>query len=224
MSKNNFYSDDNLSLNLLSSTKTSDHLNFGDTITPQLVSFDNALNLNSNSLAELEIISQQAIEQTYDYLNEFARDSDWETEIKDIFGTSYSVEAVNNIINNFSASDFSSLPPIKIVSGQNLQGSNGGYDDINGLIYLSSDFIFGNEDNPNAIVKVILEEVGHHIDARINQKDTLGDEGAAFSSIVLGSGLQNGLFDEDDFNIITIDGKEILIEQSDSDLAGNNLS
>lgn len=81
MIENNFNSDNNLGLNLLDSTQQSNSLNLSDIITSKVVSFDNELSLAFNSITKLEVISEQAIEKTYSYLNYFAQDSNWKSEI-----------------------------------------------------------------------------------------------------------------------------------------------
>jgi hypothetical protein len=40
-----------------------------------------------------------------------------------------------------------------------------------------------------AIINVILEEIGHYVDAQINPVDTPGDEGAIFAELVQGNSL-----------------------------------
>ena len=59
----------------------------------------------------------------------------------------------------------------------NLGNANGAYAGSTNKIYLSDSFLANA--TPEAISAVLLEEIGHFIDAQINQTDTPGDEPAA---------------------------------------------
>lgn len=56
---------------------------------------------------------------------------------------------------------------------------------------------------------VIIQEIGHSIDARLNAVDTAGDEGDAFASAVLGSPYIDGIVDSGN---ITVDGLSYSVE------------
>lgn len=85
-------------------------------------------------------------------------------------------------------------------------------------IYLSQEFIAQNAGNPEAIKSVLLEEIGHYIDSKINLADAAGDEGEIFAATVQGKTLSAGelqaLKAEDDTAKIILGEKDILIEQS----------
>jgi Ca2+-binding RTX toxin-like protein len=74
-----------------------------------------------------------------------------------------------------------------------------------------------NVASSESLVKVILEEIGHYVDAQINPVDSAGDEGAIFASLVLGETLSTqelqALKAEDDTAYITLNGQQIQIEQ-----------
>jgi hypothetical protein len=59
--------------------------------------------------------------------------------------------------------------------------------------------------NPAAVADVLLEEIGHSVDARLNVTDSPGDEGAIFAAVVQGKELSEGelqgLKSEDDWFI-----------------------
>ncbi|MFM6072941.1 MAG: beta strand repeat-containing protein, partial [Dolichospermum sp.] len=65
---------------------------------------------------------------------------------------------------------------------------------------------------------VLLEEIGHFIDAHINLSDSAGDEGEKFSALVRGQNLTTqelGRINiENDWANITVDGKVIAVEQA----------
>ncbi|MFM6222949.1 MAG: hypothetical protein ACKPDM_21830, partial [Dolichospermum sp.] len=52
-------------------------------------------------------------------------------------------------------------------------------------IYLSANFLATS--TAEAISAVLLEEIGHYVDAQINQVDSAGDEGAIFAELVQGN-------------------------------------
>ncbi|OSO89834.1 hypothetical protein B7O87_10990 [Cylindrospermopsis raciborskii CENA303] len=68
------------------------------------------------------------------------------------------------------------------------------------------------------IREVLIEEIGHFVDSRINQIDTPGDEGEYFAGLVTDKKLNKDEIDrlkaEDDSNWISVDGERLLIEQS----------
>ncbi|MFM6645974.1 MAG: Calx-beta domain-containing protein [Microcystis panniformis] len=82
-------------------------------------------------------------------------------------------------------------------------------------MYLSASFL--NTASSATIINVILEEIGHYVDAQINQVDSAGDEGAIFAELVQGNSLDVATLDalrgENDSGIITINGKIIQVEQ-----------
>lgn len=56
----------------------------------------------------------------------------------------------------------------------------GAYSRETGSIYISSDC------PPDLKESILLEEIGHHIDALFNEQETPGDEGTLFSATVRG--------------------------------------
>ena len=72
--------------------------------------------------------------------------------------------------------------------------------------------------NVDAVVDVLLEEVGHFVDSQINTADTAGDEGDIFARLVQGDSLSQQelavLRAEDDSATVTLDGQVVEIEQN----------
>nr|WP_247650145.1 Calx-beta domain-containing protein [Cylindrospermopsis raciborskii] len=70
------------------------------------------------------------------------------------------------------------------------------------------------------IREVLIEEIGHFVDSRINQIDTPGDEGEYFAGLVTDQKLNKDEIDrlkaEDDLVVVTIDGKGVEVEQNTS--------
>ncbi|MGV2389919.1 MAG UNVERIFIED_CONTAM: hypothetical protein LVR29_21615 [Microcystis novacekii LVE1205-3] len=68
------------------------------------------------------------------------------------------------------------------------------------------------------IADVIIEEIGHFIDAQINTTDSVGDEGEIFARLVNGETLNSGILAnlkaEDDSKTIVLGGELVEIEQN----------
>ncbi|MCA2813341.1 MAG: cadherin domain-containing protein [Microcystis sp. M090S1] len=83
-------------------------------------------------------------------------------------------------------------------------------------IYLSESFLASA--SLDALVAVVLEEIGHFVDAQVNAEDSAGDEGEIFSGIVQGKVFESEqlklLKAEDDHAIVSLDGKLVAIEQA----------
>ncbi|MFN5999838.1 MAG: Calx-beta domain-containing protein, partial [Dolichospermum sp.] len=112
--------------------------------------------------------------------------------------------------------DFSQLPQIEILDSSILGNANGAYASSNNQIYLSANFLATS--TAEAISEVLLEEIGHFIDAHINISDSAGDEGAIFAALVQGYSLDTqtlqALKAEDDHATITVNGQNIQVEQN----------
>ena len=82
-----------------------------------------------------------------------------------------------------------SAPKVALLSAETLHGAAGAYDAKSDTIYLSQQLVAGADGA--AIERVLLEEIGHAIDARLGAAiaglgDSPGDEGAIFAKLVLG--------------------------------------
>ncbi|HEX2829104.1 MAG TPA: cadherin domain-containing protein, partial [Burkholderiales bacterium] len=75
-------------------------------------------------------------------------------------------------------------PRLEVVDDQSLGGARGAYDSAHNTIYLSSQFL--GTASPGAVTAVLIEEIGHAIDARVNSADSAGDEGEIFARYVTG--------------------------------------
>ncbi|MFM6346029.1 MAG: hypothetical protein ACKPFK_12900, partial [Dolichospermum sp.] len=109
------------------------------------------------------------------------------------------------------------LPPIEVLSDEVLGTANGAYSSSKNKIYLSASFL--NTASSATIINVILEEIGHYVDAQINQVDSAGDEGAIFAELVRGNSLDVATLDalraENDQTTIIVNGEIIQVEQNE---------
>ncbi len=110
-----------------------------------------------------------------DVLFNCAQSDGFWANLETAFGTSYDVVKATELRQQWKSRNFSQLPPIEVLSGEVLGTANGAYSSSTNKIYLSASFL--NTASSAAIVNVILEEIGHYVDAQINQVDSAGDEG-----------------------------------------------
>ncbi|TRT78598.1 MAG: hypothetical protein EWV83_06355, partial [Microcystis sp. M_OC_Ca_00000000_S217Cul] len=151
-----------------------------------------------------------------DVLFNFAQSDGFWANLETAFGTSYDVVKATQLRQQWQSRNFSQLPPIEVLSGEVLGTANGAYSSSTNKIYLSASFL--NTASSATIVNVILEEIGHYVDAQINQVDSAGDEGAIFAELVQGNSLDVATLDalrgENDQTTIIVNGESIQVEQA----------
>jgi len=153
---------------------------------------------------------------TYNQLIDFANKNNFWQVFDTAFGTQYNRSLAEILRLQWEAGDFSQLPQIEVLDSSILGGANGAYASSKNRIYLSNTFVASA--SLAAISGVLLEEIGHFVDAKINQTDSAGDEGAIFAALVQGQNLDvetlRILKAEDDHSIITLNGQSTPVEQS----------
>ncbi len=129
-------------------------------------------------------------------------------------GDATDVDALNSLYTAWQNGDFSHLPSIEIRSVADLQGAHGAFAHDTHTIYLSADLVSSSSET--ALARVLLEEIGHYIDAQVNATDTAGDEGALFAAQVQEVQLTESqlavLQSENDHITLQIDGQAIEAE------------
>jgi len=147
-------------------------------------------------------------------LQDFAQSPEFAAQMKLAFGQEVDVSELQE---TWTAGDFSALPQIEVRSRWDINGANGAYAAVIDRIFISEEFLHQNANNLDAIARLILEEMGHAVDTRLNESDSLGDEGAIFSAVVWGETLSSqelaSLRAENDTAVVTIDGQTLQIEQ-----------
>ncbi|MGK7878704.1 MAG: Calx-beta domain-containing protein [Crocosphaera sp.] len=118
----------------------------------------------------------------FDSLFDFAQSDGFWDNIAIAFGTDYDVAEAEEIRTQWQNREFSQLPEIEIISDAILGNFPGGYAVNSNQIYLADSFI--ETASSEAILTVLLEEIGHFVDAKVNEVDTAGDEGELFSGLV----------------------------------------
>ena len=180
-----------------------------------------AVNTDSNSSlpdSSVDLLTGQAMSEVYGDLSKFAADPDFAAKLNVAFGENWDAAAAKALAEEWFKGDFSDIPQVKVVSSGEIGGANGAFAAATDTIYLSKEFLAGNAANPAAVADVLLEEIGHSVDARLNVTDSPGDEGAIFGAIVQGKTFDAtdlaSLKAEDDSATIYLNGKEIQVEKA----------
>ncbi|MCB8751946.1 alpha/beta hydrolase family protein [Planktothrix agardhii] len=170
---------------------------------------------NDNSFDGL---TGEAMDIVKEQLTQFAKVPNFVEKMNLAFGESWDNQAANVLTQDWLNGDFSLIPPVKFVSSAEIGGANGAFASATDTIYLSRELLTENGANPAAVADVLLEEIGHSVDSRLNVTDTPGDEGAIFAAVlqdkVLSEGELQGLRGEDDRGTVVLGGENTTIEMS----------
>ncbi|MBZ4423292.1 hypothetical protein [Myxococcus sp. RHSTA-1-4] len=130
--------------------------------------------------------------------------------LRTVFGDGYNAVQAEQYRQKALAGDFSWMPPVKLVSAEQLHGANGAYDAESGTVFLNKDL------DPALAASTYVEEAGHHLDTKLNAKDSAGDEGELFRRVLSGEKLTSAqvaeIRAENDKGIIHVDGKAREVE------------
>ncbi|MEG3436087.1 choice-of-anchor L domain-containing protein [Pannus brasiliensis CCIBt3594] len=168
--------------------------------------------MSISTAINLEFVSEK--------LGNFADAENFWTLFETIYGTQYNSSIAHSLQSQWQSGDFTQLPNIEVISGNVLGNAKGVYATSTNTIYLSDSFLAtASTDSINA---VILEEIGHFVDALVNLTDTAGDEGEYFALVVQGidpsATKLAQLKTEDDHAFITLNGQTLAVEQSSFNL------
>ncbi|MFN7865130.1 MAG: M64 family metallopeptidase, partial [bacterium] len=157
-----------------------------------------------------------SLSAVYDALFNFAQSDGFWANLETAFGTNYDVIKATELRQQWQSRNFSQLPEIEVVNSSVLGSANGAYGISTNKIYLSESFFASA--SSDALVAVMLEEIGHFVDAQVNTVDTVGDEGELFSHLVRGVNLTEAeltyIQTEDDRAVINLGGQFIGVEQT----------
>lgn len=173
----------------------------------------------SQRLTAAENILEQSLLEVQSLLNDFITDSDFNSQINLAFGLSSpeQINDVQNVISQWLAGE-NILSGIEIVSSSDINDALGAYTAENNTIYLSQEFLIQNQNNPDTVRNVLLEELGHAFSHQVNPEDAPGDEGAIFSLLVRDEVISPEtlaqLQTEDDTVEVTLNNQNIQIEQA----------
>jgi hypothetical protein len=168
----------------------------------------------------LDQILNQVLPTVQEYLQNLVVAKDFLPKMQLAFGNSFKAGVALDLAEDWAKGDFSNLPEVEIHSRDEIDGANGAFAAATNTIYLSREFLSQNANNLEAVTSVLLEEIGHAVDARLNESDSLGDEGAIFSAFLRGETLTPEelaiLRAEDDTTTVTLGGQFIQIEQDNT--------
>jgi hypothetical protein len=138
------------------------------------------------------------------------------------FGDKFDAAKAETIRQQTLAGDFSWAPKVQVVSSQALAdlsgtqaagSAQGAYVQSSDTIYLSRELL--NSD-PAQAERILMEEMGHGIDARINTSDAVGDEGEIFSRLMHGDKISApemaALKADNDHGVVNINGRNVTVE------------
>jgi len=160
------------------------------------------------ALSEAQRLAREVLET-------FARSPDFAAQMGIAFGQAVDVRGFQTA---WEAGELHGLPQIEVRPAADINGANGAYAEASNVIYFSGEFLSRNADHLESVAAVLLEEIGHYVDAQLNSHDSPGDEGAIFSALVRSETLTPeqlaALKAEDDTATITLDGQILQIEQN----------
>ncbi|HEY9761008.1 MAG TPA: hypothetical protein V6D07_00710, partial [Trichocoleus sp.] len=163
--------------------------------------------LNEAILTDSMLLAQQQLQS-------FAQSENFWSIFESVFGTAYDRAQAEAIQLAWQTGDFSLLPEIQVLDSASMPGILGGFSAETGKIYINADFLATA--TTDQIAAVLLEEIGHSLDSRINTTDTLGDEGELFANRVLGVALTDSellrIQTENDGGVISVDDNSVTIE------------
>ncbi|MBE9176914.1 hypothetical protein IQ225_19150, partial [Synechocystis salina LEGE 06155] len=161
-------------------------------------------------------VDHTSLTTVYEKLSLFAGLDNFWQNFDLIYGDDYDAVIAEALRSSWARGDFSDLPVIEVVSAEILGAARGGYGASNNTIYLSESLL--SSGSSEWIVAVLLEEIGHYVDALVNAVDTPGDEGELFALIVLGIPIDATQLErikgDDDSGTITVNGETVAIEMA----------
>ncbi|MGH1541719.1 MAG: DUF4781 domain-containing protein [Arenicella sp.] len=163
------------------------------------------------------------VDETQKVLVPLAQDKTaFDNMLKQSFGDQFDAGKAEALRQQILKGDFSWAPKVQLLDSNQLGDTSGmqqpgqgfgAYSKSNDTIYLDRELV--NSDAAQA-KGVLLEEMGHAIDARINTTDAKGDEGEIFAKLASGEKISadqmQALKSENDKGILKIDGKEVEVE------------
>lgn len=166
---------------------------------------------------------QQASELATIALSNFASKPHFWQDFDLAFGDSYDRSQAEII--RQEAINGNLMLPIRVVDDAAMGVAVGAFAAATNTIYLRESLVA--KGSPEFVGSIIVEELGHSIDSRVNQEETPGDEGAIFRLLVGGSNISVDLLAElnaeDDWGTILVDGQELLVEMATTPTEGDDI-
>jgi Peptidase family M23 len=178
---------------------------------------------SSNQTANESVIASYDISNAFDILTgeviqELTADLEFKKQMNLAFGDTWDQAKFQELVQKVVGGDYSELPDVQVMPAVMADSANAAFDKLNNTIYVSSKFLAENSENQDKIAAVLVEELGHFIDSKINKSDAAGDEGAIFSALIQGEKLALSdiadLKAEDDTKVFSLGGQDVLVEMA----------
>lgn len=157
---------------------------------------------------------ETALKEALRLIEQFSLKADFFLELQVAFGRDITLDLTEfkKLLNE--------LPQIQVRPSAEINGARGAYAKEVNQIYLSKELV--ERESLDPVVDVLLEEIGHYLDSRLNSTDAPGDEGAIFAALMRGVELNQGqlqsLKSEDDTITVQLDGEALQLEQDNYEL------
>lgn len=156
---------------------------------------------------------EQVWSATQQTLAAFWQTSDRQDALALAFGAEKATPATASLVQQLIAGDI--VPKLQVLPQAELQ-AQGAYAAASNTIFLAKE-LFGQ---PEQLLRVVLEEIGHFLDDHSGPVDAPGDEGDLFAAQVLGEDLTAAAIAaikaEDDSGTLLVEGQFLAIEKADS--------
>jgi len=173
-----------------------------------------------------ESVLGNAILDVKTHLTEFATSKHFFKQTRLAFGNPTDPGKLRDLRHQWGSEDFRDFPTIQLQADADLRGALSAFSATTNTIYISREYVEQAASESDAITGLLLEEVGHFVDATINEVDAPGDEGAIFTALVQGVQLSQARLQslkmEDDSTTLVLDGRRLQVEQSVPEV-GNGL-
>ena len=140
------------------------------------------------------------------------------------FGEKFDIQKAKALGNDILGGNYGVLPDFQFIDSTEI---NGGYAQSSNTVFFDNLFVSQNAANPNVVGKVLVEELGHRIDAFASPVDSMGDEGKILAKLVNGEKISSAeltsLKAEDDHSVININGLQVTVEMDAVSVTANTL-
>ncbi|WP_404783507.1 Calx-beta domain-containing protein [Altericista sp. CCNU0014] len=186
-----------------------------DPLTGSPLTTDTDVSVLLASLIATETVLAEAKMQAATLLSQWLDSPVLLDNLHEAFGESWNPNDAEALVKDLASGN--GWPEFVVLEG-NVLDANGAFSQETNTIYVSNDFLNRNAGNPSAVTSVLLEEVGHYIDSKLNATDSPGDEGQLFAALVLGKTLDDrsllAIQAEDDHRILILNDQNLEIEES----------
>ncbi|NJL86013.1 MAG: hypothetical protein HC886_08560 [Leptolyngbyaceae cyanobacterium SM1_1_3] len=146
-------------------------------------------------------------------LSQFLENPEFEAVMATAFGEQADANQARQIIADWGQGQ--DLPALETMPTAVLQ-ARGAFSASSQTVYLGQDWL--EQNSQSAIAAVLLEELGHALDSRLNVTDAAGDEGAIFAALVQGQAIAPAalasLKAENDHALLHWQGSDWAVEQA----------